>query len=28
MGKFVVLTIWNKGGKSGVVLKDQREKYR
>lgn len=28
MGKFVVLTIWNNGEDSGVVLKDQREKYR
>ncbi|MCP4313147.1 MAG: hypothetical protein GY790_17955, partial [Bacteroidetes bacterium] len=28
MGNFVVLTIWSNGEESGVVLKDQREKYR
>ena len=28
MGKFVMMTVWSDGVKSGVELKDQREKFR
>lgn len=28
MGKFVMMTLWKKGEDSGVVTRDQREKYR